>query len=129
MFMPQLWHQNQTPAGETNQFPQMISIQQQAERQTEPASRVAGYWNEGIKASYNVSDELYRFPHCRRLSPGSFGAVVTFKADGIARGTSALVSTGDNKSNSVLSRTGQRPTFHSIGAVLPTFILHHNSES
>jgi len=102
----------QTPAGETNQFPQMISIQQQAERQTEPASRVAGYWNEGIKASYNVSDEF--IPDSRTAGDyrqAGFGAVVTFKADGIARGTSALVSTGDNKSNSVLIKNKATANF------------------
>ena len=31
-----------------------------------------------------------------------FGAVVAFKADGIARGTSALVTTGDGKANNVI---------------------------
>ena len=31
-----------------------------------------------------------------------FGAVVTFKADGMARGTSALVTTGDGKANNLI---------------------------
>ena len=32
-----------------------------------------------------------------------FGAVVAFKTDGIARGTSALVSTGDGKANNMIT--------------------------
>jgi len=66
-------------------------------------ARIADYWNDGINASFDVSREF--IPETRiageyRLA--GFGAVVTFKADGIARGTSALVSTGDGKANNIL---------------------------
>lgn len=97
----------QATAGETNQLAQLMAIQQLTGRQTaqlpEPEQRVAGYWNEGIKASYNVSDEF--IPDSRTAGEyrqAGFGAVVTFKADGLARGTSALVTTAEGKTNSVL---------------------------
>ncbi len=65
--------------------------------------RVADYWNDGIHASYNVSDEF--IPDTRTAGEyrqAGFGSVVTFKTTGIARGTSALVSTGDGKANNVI---------------------------
>lgn len=65
--------------------------------------RIADYWNDGINASFDVSSEF--IPDSKSASEyrmAGFGAVVTFKSDGIARGTSALVSTGDGKSNNVL---------------------------
>ena len=68
-----------------------------------PEARIADYWNDGIHASFDVSDEF--IPDTRTAAEyrqAGFGAVVAFKATGIARGTSALVSTGDGKSNNVL---------------------------
>lgn len=70
---------------------------------TEP--RVADYWNDGINSSYNAADEF--IPDTRTAGEyrqAGFGAVVTFKADGIARGTSALVCTGDGKANNLILR-------------------------
>jgi imidazolonepropionase-like amidohydrolase len=68
-----------------------------------PESRIADYWNDGINASYDISSEF--IPDSRvagEYRQAGFGAVVAFKADGIARGTSALVSTADGKANNVL---------------------------
>lgn len=65
--------------------------------------RIADYWNDGINASYDVSREF--IPDTKiagEYRQAGFGAVVTFKADGIARGTSALVTTGDGKANNLL---------------------------
>ncbi len=94
----------QTSGGETN--PYAALMQQMGGRQTgatTPEPRVADYWNDGINASYNVSEEF--IPDSRTAGEYrqiGFGAVVTFKADGIARGTSALVSTGDGKANNLI---------------------------
>ena len=71
--------------------------------QATPESRIADYWNDGIHASFNVSDEF--IPDTRTAGEyrqAGFGSVVTFKTTGIARGTSALVSTGDGKANNVI---------------------------
>lgn len=68
-----------------------------------PEPRIADYWNDGINASFDVSKEF--IPDEKTAGDyrqAGFGAVVTFKIDGIARGTSALVSTGEGKSNNVL---------------------------
>ena len=96
----------QTTTSETNPFAALVATPQtgrQSAAPAEPEPRVAGYWNEGIKASYNVTDEF--IPDSRTAGEyrqAGFGAVVTFKADGLARGTSALVTTNDGKSNSVI---------------------------
>ncbi len=66
-------------------------------------SRPADYWNDGINSSYDVSREF--IPDTRTAGEyrqAGFGAVVAFRATGIARGTSALVSTGDGKANNVI---------------------------
>ena len=72
-------------------------------REATPEPRIADYWNDGIHASYDISSEFIpdekAADEYRKIG---FGAVVTFKADGIARGTSALVSTGDGKANNVI---------------------------
>ncbi len=68
-----------------------------------PESRIADYWNDGINASFDVSSEF--IPDSKSAAEyrqAGFGAVVAFKADGIARGTSALVSTADGKANNVI---------------------------
>lgn len=68
-----------------------------------PEARIADYWNDGINASFDISSEF--IPDTKtgaEYRQAGFGAVVTFKADGIARGTSALVSTGDGKANNVI---------------------------
>ncbi len=83
-----------------------LMMQQAGSRQAQvatPGPRVADYWNDGINVSYNVSEEF--IPDTRiaaEFRQMGFGAVVTFKADGIARGTSALVTTGDGKANKLI---------------------------
>ncbi|MBI5008608.1 MAG: amidohydrolase, partial [Bacteroidia bacterium] len=68
-----------------------------------PEPRVADYWNDGINASYDISSELIPDPKVAgEYRQAGFGAVVAFKADGLARGTSALVSTGDGKTNNLI---------------------------
>lgn len=70
-----------------------------------PEARIADYWNDGINASFNMSDEF--IPDTKvagEYRQVGFGAVVAFKATGIARGTSALVTTGDGKANNVILR-------------------------
>jgi imidazolonepropionase-like amidohydrolase len=70
-----------------------------------PEARIADYWNDGINASFNMSDEF--IPDTRvagEYRQAGFGAVVAFKATGIARGTSALVTTADGKANNVILR-------------------------
>ncbi|MFN8209839.1 MAG: amidohydrolase family protein [Bacteroidales bacterium] len=65
--------------------------------------RIADYWNDGVNSSYDVSTEF--IPDSKvsaEYRQAGFGAVVTFRADGLARGTSALVTTGDGKSNTLL---------------------------
>jgi len=70
-------------------------------QQEEP--RVADYWNQGIHESYDVLSEFKpdedKADEFRRAG---FGAVLTFKDDGIARGTAALVSLADDKANKVV---------------------------
>jgi imidazolonepropionase-like amidohydrolase len=68
-----------------------------------PEARIADYWNDGINASYDISSEF--IPDTKVAAEYrqiGFGAVVAFKSDGIARGTSALVTTGDGKANNVI---------------------------
>jgi imidazolonepropionase-like amidohydrolase len=68
-----------------------------------PEARIADYWNDGINASFDISSEF--IPDSKAAAEyrqAGFGAVVAFKADGIARGTSVLVSTGDGKANNVI---------------------------
>jgi imidazolonepropionase-like amidohydrolase len=70
---------------------------------TVPAARIADYWNDGINASFDILQEF--IPDTKisaEYRQAGFGSVVTFKTDGIVRGTSALVSTGDGKANNVV---------------------------
>ena len=68
-----------------------------------PEPRIADYWNDGINATFDISSEF--IPDTKAAAEyrqAGFGAVVAFKDDGIARGTSALVSTGEGKANNVI---------------------------
>ena len=68
-----------------------------------PEPRVADYWNDGINASYDISSEFIPDPKiASEFRQAGFGAVVAFKAEGLARGTSALVTTGDGKTNNLI---------------------------
>jgi len=94
-----------TTTTDVNPYAALFNPQQTGRTSTiqTPEARIADYWNDGINASYNVSGEF--IPDTKTAGEYrqiGFGAVVAFKADGIARGTSALVSTGDGKANNVL---------------------------
>jgi imidazolonepropionase-like amidohydrolase len=95
----------QAAAQETNPYAAMMNPQQpgRSNSAAPSESRIADYWNDGIKASYNVSEEF--IPDAKTAGEFrqiGFGAAVTFKTDGIARGTSALVTTGDGKANNLM---------------------------
>ena len=96
----------QTPATtEANPFASLFTPGQggRSTQTLTPEARIADYWNDGIHASFNITDEF--IPDTKTAGEYrqiGFGAVVTFKATGIARGTSALVSTGDGKANNVI---------------------------
>lgn len=91
---------------DANPFAAMFNPVQTSRTGTQPATpepRIADYWNDGINASYDIAREF--IPDTRTAGDYrqmGFGSVVAFKADGIARGTSALVSTGEGKANNVI---------------------------
>ncbi|MBX2870939.1 MAG: amidohydrolase, partial [Saprospiraceae bacterium] len=59
--------------------------------------------NEAIRSHYNAADEFnVDNKSAADLRKGGFGTVLTFKSDGIARGSSALVTLGDKGSNNAL---------------------------
>ena len=75
-------------------------------------ARIADYWNDGINASFDVSSEF--IPDTKTAGEFrqiGFGAVVAFKNDGIAKGTSALVTTGDGKANNVMLKNKASANF------------------
>jgi imidazolonepropionase-like amidohydrolase len=95
----------QTSTADANPYAAFLNPAQtgRSGQATTPDARIANYWNDGINASFDVSSEF--IPDTRTAGEYrqiGFGAVVSFKADGIARGTSALVSTGDGKANNVI---------------------------
>ncbi len=96
----------QNPATETNPFAAFFSPPQMGRGGSQvatPEPRIADYWNDGINASYDILSEFIPDPKiAAEYRQAGFGSVVTFKADGIARGTSALVATGDGKSNNMV---------------------------
>ncbi|MFH0759069.1 MAG: amidohydrolase family protein [Bacteroidota bacterium] len=68
--------------------------------------RTADYWNQGIKLNYNAVSEFKPDPtSADAMRRAGFGAVVTVKKDGIARGSSALVSLADDKANNVILKS------------------------
>ena len=95
--VPQESRQTTTPAAMFARQTQRVG----PAREEEP--RVADYWNQGIHESYDVLREFKpddeKADEYRRAG---FGAVLTFKDDGIARGTSALVSLADGKANDIV---------------------------
>jgi imidazolonepropionase-like amidohydrolase len=79
-----------------------MMLRQMGMQQT-PEPRIADYWNDGVNAAYNVSSEFIPDPKVSgEYRQAGFGAVVTFKSDGVARGTSALVTTADDKANNLI---------------------------
>lgn len=68
--------------------------------------RVADYWNQGIHENYDVTSEFKPDEKSAdALRKAGFGSVVTFRNDGIARGTSALVSLADGKANKLVMKS------------------------
>jgi imidazolonepropionase-like amidohydrolase len=96
----------QTPAADANPYTAFMNPAQTGRAGSQastPEARIADYWNDGINSSFDVSTEF--IPDTRIAAEYrqiGFGAVVAFKTDGIARGTSALVTTGDGKANNVI---------------------------
>lgn len=87
----------------TGSYASMMASRQTGRQQSAPEPRIADYWNDGINASFNVLDEF--IPDAKSAGEyrqNGFGAVLTFKADGLARGTSALVSTGEGIANKLV---------------------------
>jgi imidazolonepropionase-like amidohydrolase len=96
---------SQTPVPDANPYAAFMMPAQggRSGASQKPEARVADYWNAGIHATYDVSSEFIPDPKtAAEYRQSGFGAVVTFKTDGIAKGTSALVSTGDGKANNVI---------------------------
>jgi len=91
---------NKTGAGD----PGNISVRQmQRGGRQEGQSRVADYWNQGIHESYDVLSEFKPDEdEADEFRKAGFGAVLTFNDDGVARGTSALVSLADDKANKLV---------------------------
>lgn len=72
---------------------------EQMQTKTEGAFSV----NEAIKSHYKASDEFaVDSKSADELRKAGFGAVLTFRPDGIARGTSAFVTLGDNANEDML---------------------------
>jgi imidazolonepropionase-like amidohydrolase len=96
----------QTTTADANPFAAMFNPAQTSRTGTQaatPEARIADYWNDGINASYDIArDFIPDTKTAGEYRQAGFGSVVAFKADGIARGTSALVSTGDGKANNVI---------------------------
>jgi imidazolonepropionase-like amidohydrolase len=94
----------QTSASDSNPYAAFFSPAGRSGSQVStPEARIADYWNDGINASYDISNEF--IPDSKAADEyrkAGFGALVAFKADGIARGTSALVTTGEGKANNVI---------------------------
>jgi imidazolonepropionase-like amidohydrolase len=105
----------QTPATESNPFAAFISPPQTARTGTQTTAseaRIADYWNDGINARYDISSEFIPDPKtAAEYRQIGFGAVVAFKADGIARGTTALVTTGEGKANNVILKNKTSANF------------------
>ena len=91
---------NKTGSGATGNMP--VRQMQRGGRQEEQP-RVADYWNQGIHMSYDVLSEFKPDgDKADAFRKAGFGAVLTFSDDGIARGTSALVSLADDKANKLV---------------------------
>ncbi len=68
-----------------------------------PGNESAYNANDAIKAQYNAFEEFKTDDKtAKRMREAGFGAVMTFKSDGIARGSSAFVTLGEARSNEVM---------------------------
>lgn len=60
----------------------------------------AYHWNEGIKPEYNSAENFHvEIKSAQKYRSMGFGAVLTHRHDGLMRGTSAVVFTGDETDN------------------------------
>lgn len=90
-----------TGSGSSNSGPGYLTQSQRGPVAEKP--RVADYWNQGIHENYRVTSEFIPdTAKAAKYRQAGFGAVVTFNRNGIARGTSALVSLGNDKANSLV---------------------------
>ena len=95
--------QTQQPAGIDPSILSLIGGFTGRQAGTTQRARVADYWNEGIKESYDaVSGFLPDDRSALEYRQIGFGAVVTHRDDGIARGTSALVTLANDRTNKVV---------------------------
>jgi imidazolonepropionase-like amidohydrolase len=93
-----------TKANEADPMAAYFSRNQPSSSQDKP--RVADYWNQGIHENYDVCNEFK--PDNKSadiLRKAGFGSVITFRKDGIARGTSALVSLAEGKANKLVLKS------------------------
>jgi imidazolonepropionase-like amidohydrolase len=68
--------------------------------QIESKTKGAYSGNQSIKAEYNASSEFTSDSKtAEKFRAAGYGAVLTFRADGLARGTSAVVTLGDDRDN------------------------------
>ena len=59
--------------------------------------------NEAVKADYNTSDDFkVNAQEAEKLRNAGFGVALTFRPDGLARGTSTLVTLADDTENNVM---------------------------
>lgn len=68
--------------------------------------------NQAIRSHYNAADEFsVNAMKADDLRKAGFGAVLTYKPDGLARGTAAFVTLGESSDNSVLLRQKAASTY------------------
>ncbi|MFN3840147.1 MAG: amidohydrolase family protein [Cyclobacteriaceae bacterium] len=73
--------------------------------QMQSATKGAYNANQAIRSHYNASDEFsVNSTKADELRKSGFGAVLTYKPDGLARGTAAFVTLGESSDNAVLLR-------------------------
>ncbi len=74
--------------------------------QIEPKTKGAYNANDAIRSHYQASAEFnLNTKAAEEFRNAGFGSVLTFRADGIARGTSAFVSLGENRDNKSLLKS------------------------
>src|SRR5690606_7013741 len=79
--------------------------------QIESKTKGAYNANEAIKSHYNAAEEFTaNAKDAEELQKAGFGAVLTFREDGLARGTGAFVTLGESADNTSLLR--QRASAH-----------------
>ncbi|MCK6618658.1 MAG: amidohydrolase family protein [Cyclobacteriaceae bacterium] len=68
--------------------------------------------NQAIRSHYNAADEFsVNATRANELRKAGFGAVLTYKPDGLARGTAAFVTLGESSDNNVLLRQKAAATY------------------